>query len=1566
MFSLFSLRRFSRFYWIAAILSALSSLLLLGLIFASETRANDSYESSNPVDAVFDTDSYEVDDIDIKPSRQPRAWILRSREPRPLRKMIANSGCFRKDEVDPEYELELEVSIAASWQGISKDRLAAIAKLEGDEPWLSMGKRRMLVKAERGITAFKHDLTKFGADICPLVRLEWAGAHEDTGKHYFKAAHVALGVAGCSPGDFSGTVTPAVLRAWNAAAEKTLGIKRITADEFPSPSDVITLIRNLREPVCDKESKGVPLDVRPLVRLASELHYGCNLPQTIDMEMVFRSLTRPNAGRALTARALAIVWNSVEAAVLFDENSRVREGCSLPESFTTALVDLLHLTEDKKSALFRLDIFANSSQAASLHFGRKLIFGVGTVPNIRKGEALLAKSGARDVLKSALAAGVIDHLPENITILENPTPKDTSLFEAYVSALEGRNSASEVARLYAQELGDFQYSSDRLEMELSYYQIISVIRLADLAAKFPSAAEVIGREGNASLNYAVATMLFEGHGDAGRNIPRGMTLLEFAANKGSHEAQFRLAVAKEHGFDGVRDHPKAIELYERAANGSWDVAAFSLARIYEEGVGVPRDLAQAKTWYTRATEGKSINSTALIQRTMAAGAFLRSSDGRAFLEDLAARTPGLAESLGKAYSCIDCGGVVDIAEAARWYRMATKDDPDGDAAYHLSRILMARPDLAANSREATKTLGPLARKTYFSDFPNELTIKVLNLVAGTTKEPNDEKSKVPFIRLQLARICLKAQAAGKMGENILPADPEQNIWPGDRGDCVPLLHALALGSFGVQHVSTGFDTLRKMADEKDRWHLPAAAFADILAFYGDFRGAALQLDRVIRSSDDLLDQLELERALTTFEASKAIVRRSVVNQVSKKAPSNPDLLMLLDKLSKAGDQSAASLLKIANSPPDVDFFNLGILNGTVTDLQSQYAEQTERGGISPGLVERARSLGAAFFAAGDRKLALRYELIGLQTERELHVVDSINRGPIAAALADVCALSHSSQRVAKYGYSDAAMVLAKLAVNRLQDVRRDIAGLPERLQLCFRDTVGDYYRWLADLFIQQKSAPEAEFVMSLLDDFERFQFVKQDKNYSGDSFLQMPFTPDEEPIRNAIASVTPPLTTQAKQYSDLVYKRGQEPLTPIEVGLLKTLSDIMAADRARLDHVLEEISDAAMTNKSALRRQFSGMQSRLAIDLEGNAAAIRYVILPDKIDAIMITPDLITSYTWDTINGEPFSETTLDRKIDVFRVALQDPNSDPRVLGKELYDILFKPLSAEIRAIGATKLFVSSDRRLRYVPFTALYDGTHYLIEDFVITEVSGVEVWSNDDQLRSPQIAFLGVSDAVAGFEPLPNVLLERDSIVRQGAKGILPGKSIMNTSFTRDALQSALIFMDDSRHQLGVVHIASHFSIGRTDSESFLVTGDGQVTVEELKGGEFRFTDVDLLTLSACDTASAIEHADGSGLKSLASIAQEQGARAVLASLWPIRDTSTATFMRRFYEIADIAGIDRATALAQVMREFIGDSEGSEGRHRDRRRGLRTSDDGGEERIFPGNSHPTYWAPFVFLEGF
>ena len=323
----------------------------------------------------------------------------------------------------------------------------------------------------------------------------------------------------------------------------------------------------------------------------------------------------------------------------------------------------------------------------------------------------------------------------------------------------------------------------------------------------------------------------------------------------------------------------------------------------------------------------------------------------------------------------------------------------------------------------------------------------------------------------------------------------------------------------------------------------------------------------------------------------------------------------------------------------------------------------------------------------------------------------------------------------------------------------------------------------------------------------------------------------------------------------------------------------------------------------------------------------------------------------DQSRRQTFLEATLNSMICRFKETLSDTVENPQQIGRELFDLLIAPIEPDIT--GADTLIVAPDRSLSYIPFAALRSPNYYLVEKYPVANLI-------DEQFPIPvqessavaKAVGLGVSQSIAGFEALPRAEDEVRSVVAAvEAKPVSAiGEQIkLNAAFNKSAFERALVFR---RGERGVVHIASHFELSDRPDSSFLLLGTGQtVSLSEiaLNPVRYSFKSVELLTLSACETASTSSASGGRSVRGLAPLAAIQGGRSIIGTLWRVKDSSTAEFFKRLYEVRFGQSAPPLTqALAATQREFI-------------RRGL-SGATSGSARDF---SHPYYWAPFIILGG-
>jgi CHAT domain-containing protein len=228
-------------------------------------------------------------------------------------------------------------------------------------------------------------------------------------------------------------------------------------------------------------------------------------------------------------------------------------------------------------------------------------------------------------------------------------------------------------------------------------------------------------------------------------------------------------------------------------------------------------------------------------------------------------------------------------------------------------------------------------------------------------------------------------------------------------------------------------------------------------------------------------------------------------------------------------------------------------------------------------------------------------------------------------------------------------------------------------------------------------------------------------------------------------------------------------------------------------------------------------------------------------------------------------------------------------------------------------------------------------------------------------------LKDQELSFNALPGVPEELNGIVRAegqfNSPGILPGTVKLDESFNLDALETA-IELDRSK----VLHIASHFRFNADNRDSFLLLGNnGALTLSDFNG--FSLSGVELLTLSACDTAGILK-ADGREIEGLGMSAQSKGAKAVIATLWSVADRSTSLLMQEFYKqraqsSVKSRSLPKAEALRQAQLSLLYGKDYLSSYRQSKRGPVVAGEKTASSR--PNSdapfAHPYYWAPFILI---
>jgi CHAT domain-containing protein len=109
---------------------------------------------------------------------------------------------------------------------------------------------------------------------------------------------------------------------------------------------------------------------------------------------------------------------------------------------------------------------------------------------------------------------------------------------------------------------------------------------------------------------------------------------------------------------------------------------------------------------------------------------------------------------------------------------------------------------------------------------------------------------------------------------------------------------------------------------------------------------------------------------------------------------------------------------------------------------------------------------------------------------------------------------------------------------------------------------------------------------------------------------------------------------------------------------------------------------------------------------------------------------------------------------------------------------------------------------------------------------------------------------------------------------------------------------------------------------------------------------------------------------VEGLGAIAQQAGAKAVLATLWPVADASTAALMQALYQAHKTDHLDKADALRQAQLALLkGKANVQLSSSAERGLARKSTGDGASGNgHFAANpaapyAHPFFWAPFILM---
>ena len=251
---------------------------------------------------------------------------------------------------------------------------------------------------------------------------------------------------------------------------------------------------------------------------------------------------------------------------------------------------------------------------------------------------------------------------------------------------------------------------------------------------------------------------------------------------------------------------------------------------------------------------------------------------------------------------------------------------------------------------------------------------------------------------------------------------------------------------------------------------------------------------------------------------------------------------------------------------------------------------------------------------------------------------------------------------------------------------------------------------------------------------------------------------------------------------------------------------------------------------------------------------------------------------------------------------------------QNLYRWLIAPISDALAARHIQTLVVAPEGALRLIPFAALWSGDQFLVEQYAVVTIPAFDLTDPRRVSRTEtRVLINGLTKAKTvgdmRFSDLPGV---RDEV--SGIRKLLGGEILLDEAYTVENLANAF-----KQTEYSILHLATHGFFGGSPDETFLLTHDGTLTMNRLEWliglSRFRKQKVELLTLSACQTAEGDERA----AFGLAGVAVKAGVKSALATLWSVDDQAAAQLIHHFYTLYKQPGMTKARALQKAQLNLL-----------------------------------------------
>jgi CHAT domain-containing protein len=483
----------------------------------------------------------------------------------------------------------------------------------------------------------------------------------------------------------------------------------------------------------------------------------------------------------------------------------------------------------------------------------------------------------------------------------------------------------------------------------------------------------------------------------------------------------------------------------------------------------------------------------------------------------------------------------------------------------------------------------------------------------------------------------------------------------------------------------------------------------------------------------------------------------------------------------------------------------------------------------------------------------------------------------------------------------------------IAQIERILENLVYDLSPSFLHTAWTVYEDMIALCLQQSQSERA------------FSYLERARSTALRQYLNAPKTSQEESALQARSAFVLQTQHELEVWKEKYHEYSSQ-LADMSTSISpsvdrETIHAELKRCEAKLNEVFERLHLQQLDTRVASQKSKRATRNVQRVDiaqlqqfLEPGQLLLAYYLFQGRLIIFAITTEHLITYE------NPGGAAQLERLLPLLHAYLEpdgwpDPQQPPqkpvRRLLNKLYDVLVAPVEALLPDTSGYLTIVPYGP-LHKLPFHALNNGSHFLIEDYQVNYLPASSILPH---LGTHRINPTGTAQAdgltrpplVLGYSGrgyLQRVLDEARAVAASlGGHCYLEGEATI-TRLVEQAPGSPII------------HLATHGK-SRLDTPNFsyVQLADGQLNA--IDAFSLNLDRCELVTLSGCETGLALS-GGGDEQLGLGRAFLAAGAASLVMSLWPVEDNATNELMQLFYQNL-LQGDSKMQALRAAQCSFL-----------------------------------------------